>query len=285
MRPASLPTIFVALPLASHRPIPASVRFVNIILDLFDKLVGLAGILSLACTRSGAGVVDDVNGGERDNPMTPWYLRFMASTRGRIISLLRRNAHTVEELAQGLNLTNNAVRAHLATLERDGLVEQRGVRRGGGSGKPAYAYDLAPAAEQMFPKPYAAVLAETLAALEERLSPAAVEALLRETGLRLARGYPAPPDGDLRARLEAAVAALNQLGALAEVDESGDCPEVRGYSCVLAALVPTHPEVCQLAESFVSEVAGVAMRERCERGASPRCRFQPAPTDTASVVD
>lgn len=215
--------------------------------------------------------------------MTPLYLRFMASTRGRIISLLRRDAHTVEELAQDLDLTDNAVRAHLATLERDGLVEQRGVRRGGGSGKPAYAYDLAPAAEQLFPKPYAAVLAETLAALEERLSPAEVEALLRTSGRRLARDYPFP-DGDLRARLGAAVAALNQLGALAEVDESGDCPEVRGYSCVLAALVPTHPEVCQLAESFVSEVAGVAMRERCERGANPRCRFQPAPTDTASAV-
>jgi len=32
---------------------------------------------------------------------------------------------TVEELAQALDLTDNGVRAHLTTLERDGIVRQR----------------------------------------------------------------------------------------------------------------------------------------------------------------
>ena len=68
--------------------------------------------------------------------------RFFTSTGGRIITLLRRASRTVDELAQALGLTDNAVRAHLATLERDGFVKQRGVRRG--SSKPAYVYDLAP---------------------------------------------------------------------------------------------------------------------------------------------
>src|SRR5574340_12073 len=72
---------------------------------------------------------------ERSGPVITWYARFMTSTRGRLLSLLRRQAHTVEELAQRLGLSDNAVRAHLATLERDGLVEQRGVRRDGGVGK------------------------------------------------------------------------------------------------------------------------------------------------------
>ncbi|HEX8731013.1 MAG TPA: helix-turn-helix domain-containing protein [Ktedonobacterales bacterium] len=214
--------------------------------------------------------------------MTPWYARFMASTRGRLLSLLRRRAHTVEELAQGLGLTDNAVRAHLATLERDGLVEQCGVRRAGGVGKPAYAYALAPAAEQLFPRPYAAVLDETLAALAERMPPAEVEALLRESGRRLAQDYPAGA-GDTRERLGAAVAALNNLGGLAEVDESGGAPEIHSYSCALAALVPGHAEVCALAEAFTSEVAGVALREECERGATPHCRFRLAESATTSA--
>lgn len=207
----------------------------------------------------------------------PWYQRFMASTRGRLITLLRRDACTVDELAQRLNLTDNAVRAHLATLERDGIVEQHGVRRSGGSGKPAFAYSLAPAAEQLFPKPYAAVLDETLNALHGRMSQEEVEALLRESGRRLAQRFP-PASGDLNARLEAAVAALNQLGGLAELDESAGAPEIRGHSCVLAALAPTHLEVCHLAETFVSEVAGVQVRECCDRGPTPRCGFIPAAT-------
>ena len=57
--------------------------------------------------------------------------RFFTSTRGRIVTLLRRASRTVDELAAALDLTDNAVRAHLATLERDGIVQQRGARRGG----------------------------------------------------------------------------------------------------------------------------------------------------------
>jgi predicted ArsR family transcriptional regulator len=51
-----------------------------------------------------------------------WIERLLASTRGEIIALLRRS---VGEMAEELKLTDNAIRSHLAALERDGLVEQR----------------------------------------------------------------------------------------------------------------------------------------------------------------
>src|SRR5436189_4171855 len=89
-------------------------------------------------------------------PLANWNQSFLESTRGRIVTLLRRNNRTVEELAQELALTDNAVRAHLATLERDGIVQQRGARRG--SGKPSYIYELTPEAEYLFPKAYGPVL-------------------------------------------------------------------------------------------------------------------------------
>jgi predicted ArsR family transcriptional regulator len=73
--------------------------------------------------------------------------KFFESTRGRIVTLLRRFGFTVEELAQELLLTNNGVRAHLATFVRDGIVGQRGVvRHESGGGKPAYVYELTPEA-------------------------------------------------------------------------------------------------------------------------------------------
>ena len=83
---------------------------------------------------------------------TPRNQKFFQSTRGRIVRLLRRSGRTVEELAQALNLTDNGVRVHLTTLERDGIVQQRGlVHRGSGGGKPAYIYELTPQ-EELFPK-------------------------------------------------------------------------------------------------------------------------------------
>jgi predicted ArsR family transcriptional regulator len=208
----------------------------------------------------------------------PWNERFLSSTRGQLIALLRRDIQTVEDLATALQLTDNAVRAHLATLERDGLVRQAGVRRSGGSGKPAYIYELTPEAERLFPRRYADVLDEVLGALEGRLAPNLVETLLRASGSHLASRYPAA-DGPVAARLENAAAALNQLGGLAAVEQRDDQLLIQGYSCPLAALAPNHPEVCRLAETFASDVAGLPLRESCERGPIPRCRFIPVTHD------
>ena len=52
-------------------------------------------------------------------------------TRGRIVDLIRRSPCTATEIARELGLTYNAVRGHLTTLERDGLVRSRGARQGG----------------------------------------------------------------------------------------------------------------------------------------------------------
>src|SRR6266700_1744101 len=112
-----------------------------------------------------------------------WNQRFFNSTRGRIVTFLRRGNKTVDELAQELTLTDNAVRAHLATLERDGFVRQQGARRG--AGKPALVYELAPEAENLFPKSYGQVLNELLQVLEERVSKAELEEMLRTVGRRI----------------------------------------------------------------------------------------------------
>ncbi len=130
--------------------------------------------------------------------MTRWDQRFFSTTRGRIVALLRRATRTVDELADVLGLTDNAVRAHLATLERDGLVQQSGLRRG--SGKPAYAYDLTPEAERLFPKAYGPILGELLDVLAERLPPAELEELLRAVGRQ-----PAPHAPDWRPRCRCSV--------------------------------------------------------------------------------
>jgi DNA-binding transcriptional ArsR family regulator len=49
--------------------------------------------------------------------------RFLETTRGQILARLRRDARTVEDLAAALALSDNAVRNHLSTPERDLLVK------------------------------------------------------------------------------------------------------------------------------------------------------------------
>ena len=196
--------------------------------------------------------------------------RFLASTRGQIITLLRRAGRTVDELAQALKLTDNAVRAHLATLERDGLVRQHGERRG--SGKPAYVYDLAPEAEQLFPKAYSQVLRQLLEALNERLSSEEVEELMRKVGRRIAAKW-SVSDSSLPVRLELAVEVLKELGGLAELEQRDGVYSINGYSCPFAAVVPGHPEVCHLAQALLTELAGVPVQKRCDYSEPLRCHF------------
>jgi predicted ArsR family transcriptional regulator len=209
--------------------------------------------------------------------------KFFESSRGRIVLLLRPAGRTVEELARELGMTSNGVRAHLATLERDGLVRQRGVtKRESGGGKPAYVYQLTPEAEGMFPKAYEPVLDQLLGVLAERVGAEGSEALLREAGARMAGELAVRSDG-VRERLEAAVSVLNELGGLAEIEEREGSYLLRSYGCPLASVVLDHPEACSLVEAMVAGlVGGASVREHCDRGGAPRCRFEVVPAGEAA---
>jgi predicted ArsR family transcriptional regulator len=199
-----------------------------------------------------------------------WNRWFFASTRGQIIALLRRSSRTVDELAQALDLTHTAVRTHLAALERDGLVQQRSERRG--SGKPSSVYDLMPAAEYLFPKSYDQLLDQLLDVLGEHLPADEVETFMREVGRRMAAQWKIPP-GELRMRLEAGAEVFNELGGLMERETEGETLCIIGYRCPFAAEVREHPEVCDLAETLLSELVGVPVQEHCERTGPVPCRF------------
>ena len=199
--------------------------------------------------------------------------RFFDSTRGRVVGLLRGRSGTVTELAEKLGLTDNAVRAHLLSLERDGLIRQSGVQRG--SRKPHFAYELTPEAERLFPKAYDALLNQLITTLKGRLPPSAIEDVLREVGRSLAaRHASGDGSGDLEARLQNAVEILKAIGGTPAVEREGGKLIIRSGGCPLAAAVVEHPEVCEVAEALVAEIVGLPVHESCHRGETPRCRFE-----------
>ena len=197
--------------------------------------------------------------------------RFFESTRGQIVTILRSSACTVEDLAEKLNLTDNAVRAHLATLERDGLVRQSGLRRG--PRKPHFTYVLTDEADKLFPKAYDALLNQLIAVLKNRLSPAEIEGLLREVGRAFAADAIARSDASFESRVQNALRVLEAIGGSAEIEKHGDKIVIRGNGCPLAAAVSVHPEVCRLAETLVAEVVKAPVEELCDRDGRPSCRF------------
>lgn len=198
--------------------------------------------------------------------------RFLETTRGRVITQLRRGPSAVEELARGLGLTDNAIRAHLATLERDGLVRQAGTRRGPGAGKPAVIYELAPEAEVRLSHAYAPVLTALVEELADRGPSQQTEAMLLAVGRRLGAG-PLRRSGTLQQRVRDAVAMLNALGGDAAVESDPSGLRIRGCGCPLSAAVARRPETCRVVEGLLSDLIGVPVVQCCEHGPRPQCCF------------
>lgn len=200
-----------------------------------------------------------------------WHERLLESTRGRVLALLRTKNRTVNELAEELDLTDNAVRAHLLSLERDGLVHQAGTQPG--VRKPHATYALTAESEQIFPKAYGSLFDLLLGVLSKKLSPRELRAALREVGKKVADNHLLALEGKPRKqRIEAALRILKELGGAATFHESERL--IRGHGCPLAAATAHHPEACLIAESLLTQIIGTPVKERCIHGVQPSCRFE-----------
>lgn len=206
-----------------------------------------------------------------------WETSVGGGARGRIIGLLRRGERSVEELAAELGVTDNAVRAQLQVLEREGLVHQSRVRHTGSVGKPATMYAVPQRAEAYLSAAHAPLLAALLAALESRLNERELEALFRDVGRRLAEGV----DGtgissrprELEAKVNAAAAVLTALGAEIDVERTTTGYLLRGHACPLSDAVRVQPRVCRAIEELVAGVTGAKVVECCDRSGTSKCCF------------
>jgi predicted ArsR family transcriptional regulator len=188
--------------------------------------------------------------------------------------LLRSEARTVNELARELQLTDNAIRAHLVVLERDGLVQLHGRRRS--SGKPASTYILTAEAEALFPKAYAQILGLVLAQVLERHGVAELEQVLRTVGEELASDQLGRAAGaTLDDRLQVAKQVWSQLGGLADVRREGPRCVLAELSCPFGDIVPRFPEVCQLAQALLQTLLDTPVAyEHASRDGEPYCLFE-----------
>ena len=205
---------------------------------------------------------------------------FAATSRGRIVALLRESGRTVADLVQALGLTENAVRHQLTLLQREGLARRIGWRAG--PRRPAAVFGPTPRVERFFSEARAPLLKLFLDTVAERVPAQQREALARDVGRRLA----AEASGGSRARSAAgrrgepseaalglAVRLLAGLGGEFAVEEGPRGGVVlRGVRCPLAVVAPQHREVCVMTESFLGALLERDVVQRCD-GSAPACAF------------
>lgn len=197
--------------------------------------------------------------------------RLTQSTAGRMLELLRQGPRTVDELAVALDVTRTAVRGQLATLQRDGLVEQRGTRRG--TSKPSRTYGVTTQGELLFSQAYIPILTQLLHVLARRLLPEEFDSVMHEVGRGMMADR-ASARGSLRERVVRASSLLNELGSLSEVEEEDGLYVIRSHGCPLAAATAEHPEACNAFESLLGEFVGTKVTKCCDRYDRERCCFE-----------
>ena len=193
----------------------------------------------------------------------------IGGTRHDVLDLLLRADRTVQEIADEIGVSANAIRGHLAAMERDGLVVQARARRDTG-GKPARVYSVSQDALELFPKAYAFVLEGLLEVLDQREGPERVRETLADVGAHAA----VPAEGSEEERVRAAADALRALGATVDVRHEEGRWTLRGVSCPLSSVTAHDARACGLATALVEKTTGGSVVEVCQRGDRPRCAFE-----------
>lgn len=205
----------------------------------------------------------------------------METLGGRQQELLRlllekKAGMTVDELSQGLQITRNAIRQHLAGMERDGLVAQSVTRPTGG--RPEQLYVLGDKGRELFPRHYSwfsQLLIESM--LEEAGSDglgSRLAAMGQRVGAQLRSQAPAPDEPVQR------VASLAQLmtnlgyHARAGADADG-APTIEATNCVFHNLAARYPQVCQFDLALLSNFVGSGVEhQECMVRGGQTCRFR-----------
>jgi predicted ArsR family transcriptional regulator len=182
--------------------------------------------------------------------------------RQEILYILKKQGQaTVSELAAHLEMAPVSVRHHLDLLIGDNLVCSTRVRRRSGAGRPQQLYALTPEAEAHFPNNYRQLANDTLYALKQTLPAQALQTIMEEmahtTAAQAAMNFSEMTGVQ---RIEAVVAFLNQLGYMAEykVDEERNVIYLHTCNCPYSELAATHPELCHMDHTLISELTGMA---------------------------
>lgn len=160
---------------------------------------------------------------------------------------------TLDELATRLGVSRNAVRQHVTSLERDGLVSAQGTRPTGR--RPSRTYGLTEQGGEAFPRRYDLLSTTMLQALVSRLGDDAAEEVLDAMVEELAaRWLPALEPLAPAERRAAVVEVMNRLGYHASSGADGG--RVEAVNCVYHKVARQTRAVCRFDERLLSRLLG-----------------------------
>ena len=209
------------------------------------------------------------------------------STQQSLLRALLRNKAglSVEALSQSLDISRNAVRQHLASLERDGFVGRGKTQSSGG--RPEHLYVLTDAGNERFPRQYSWFSELLLQLLQAESGPAGLDEKLAELGRSIGRSMTSRLSGPVgsKGRIAAIAAIMQEIGYDAVARTTGGEQVIEAHNCVFHKLAAKSPEVCSFDIALLSTCSGARVEHRtCMVRGGDACRFRfvaetPAPPE------
>jgi predicted ArsR family transcriptional regulator len=211
--------------------------------------------------------------------------RFFQSTRGKIaLALRRRHSASAVDLAEEFGLSPNAVRQQLLSLQSDGFVEERSVRRG--PTKPTLEFSLTEAAEALFPQRYDKMLNAVLREVRESYGQDGLDSVLAKLSDKAAESFRKKLNApDTKGRVYELAELLRENGVEADVVvNAAGTIELREHNCPYGQTVGEHPEVCTIIHTVLREtVSHDTVQVESIATGGDTCRFE-IPTGAAKAV-
>jgi DeoR family suf operon transcriptional repressor len=209
----------------------------------------------------------------------------MSATRREILlALKRRGPMRAQDLASHLGLTVAAVRQQLARLDQDGLVAHH--PNAAGPGRPSHFYELAPAAEDLFPKRYGDLATELLGYLGGPESDEVTALFEQRRRRRLRQARERIAGRPLDEQVAELTRILDEDGYLADiVPLEGGGWLVTEHNCAVLAVATGFRQACSSEISFIRDAlpeATVARVHHMMDGAHV-CAYEIRPRPAESI--
>ncbi|MCM3040409.1 transcriptional regulator [Paenibacillus motobuensis] len=167
------------------------------------------------------------------------------STRERILHMMKTAGPlSAKEVTNELQITEMAVRRHLGSMERDGLIESKMIRQT--MGRPTAVYGLTETAEGMFPKSYHNLTLDLLNALAEETGEDMVNQLFERRKEKLTGRYESEMQGkDFNEKVRRLAEIQNENGYMTECTAQEDGSFVlKEHNCPISKIADQYNHAC-----------------------------------------
>lgn len=206
-------------------------------------------------------------------------LNTIGERQKQLLKLLRgsRPGMSVDELSKGLEITRNAVRQHLSSLEGAGLVAT-GTTRPSGGGRPQQLYVLTELGRESFPRQYSWLAQLVVASVSREEGAENMGKRLREIGVGIAEQVRSQYPGlnTHEEKVEKLAEVMDQLGYNAK---NATLPNgetvIEADNCVFHQMAAKDVEICHLDRGLMETFTDSNVEyHECMAQGGQLCRFR-----------